>query len=80
MKNTVTWNNDGWTVVEEADGNAHKLEISALAENGIVIEVRRRHSHGEEEVLTKKLDDNHTLPMPLADFKKALKKGELKLK
>ncbi len=79
-KNDIIWNPDGWTIVEIADSSAHKLEISALAENGVVIEVRRRHSRGEEEILKKKLDADHTLPMALADFKEAVETGELKLK
>ncbi len=79
-KNDIIWNADGWTIVDIADGAAHRLELSALAEGGVVVEVRRRHSRGEEEVLKKKLDDTHTLPMPLADFKKAIENGEIKFK
>ena len=76
----IDWNENGWTVIQEADPVKHILEITCLAENGQVIEVRKRHNDGEEEKLTKKLDDAHTLPMSLEDFKTALRKKEIKLK
>ena len=76
----IIWNENGWTVLQSADPDKHILEISCLAEDGKVIEVRRRHNDGEEEKLTKKLDDIHTLPMTFADFKTAFTKGEIKLK
>ena len=76
----IDWNENGWTVIQSADPDKHILEISALTEDGKVIEVRRRHNDGEEEKLTRKLDDTHALPMAFEDFKKAITKGEIKLK
>lgn len=76
----IEWNENGWTVIQEADPVKHVLEIACLTENGKVIEVRRRHNDGEEEKLTGKLDDMHSLPMALVFFKKAITKGEIKLK
>lgn len=79
-KNEILWNENGWTVIGNADGEAHTLEVSALAENGKIVEVRVRHADGEEKVLKAKIDAAHTLPMALADFKAAVARGELKLK
>ena len=76
----IEWNENGWTVIQEADPAKHILEITCLAEDGKVVEIRKRHNDGEEEKLTKKLDDTHTLPIPLAEFKKALSKKEIKFK
>ena len=76
----IEWSKNGWTVIQESDPDKHILEIACLAENGKVVEVRRRHNDGEEEKLTGKLDENHTLPMELEFFKKAVAKGEITLK
>lgn len=76
----IEWNENGWTVIQEADPKKHVLEISCLAKDGEVVEVRIRHNDGEEEKLTKKLDDAHTLPMAFEDFKKAITKSEIKFK
>ena len=76
----IEWNENGWTIIQEADPVKHILEIACLAEDGTVIEVRKRHNDGEEEKLTKKLDDAHSLPMPLKEFKTALRKKEIALK
>lgn len=76
----IEWNENGWTVIQESDPEKHVLEIACLTEDGMVVEVRRRHNDGEEEKLKNKLDDEHSLPMPFADFKKAITKGTLKLK
>ncbi len=76
----ISWNENGWTTIQEADAEKHILEICCLAEDGIVKEVRRRHNDGEEEKLTKVLDGTHELPMPLAEFKKLLRKKEIVLK
>lgn len=76
----IEWNENGWTVIQEADPVKHILEITCLAEDGIVVEVRKRHNDGEEEKFTTKLDNTHSLPMPLDEFKKALRKKEIKFK
>ena len=76
----IEWNENGWTVIQEADPVKHILEITCLAVDGKIIEVRKRHNDGEEEKLTKKLDETHSLPMPLDDFKTALRKKEIKFK
>ena len=77
---SIEWRESGWTVIQESDPEKHLLEIACLAEDGKVVEIRKRHNDGEEEKLTKKLDDAHTLPMSLEDFKTALRKKEIKLK
>ena len=76
----IEWNENGWTVIQEADPVKHILEITCRVEDGKVVEVRRRHNDGEEEKLTGKLDETHTLPMAFEFFKKAITKGEIKLK
>lgn len=76
----IDWNENGWNVIQEADPVKHILEITCLAEDGKVVEVRKRHNDGEEERLTKKLDDTYTLPMSLGEFKKALSKKQIKFK
>lgn len=76
----INWNENGWTVIQEADPVKHILEITCLAEDGIVVEVRKRHNDGEEEKLTQKLDDTYSLPMSLGEFKTALCKKKIKLK
>lgn len=76
----IIWNENGWTIIQDADPDKHILGISCLTENGKVVEVRKRHNDGEEEKLTKKLDDEHTLPMPLDEFKTAIAKGKIKFK
>ena len=76
----IDWNENGWTVIQSADPGKHILEISCFTEDGKVTEVRKRHNDGEEEKLTKKLDEAHTLPMAFEDFKKAIAKGEIKFK
>jgi len=80
MKKDILWLENGWTNIQEADPVAHTLEISCYAEAGIVTAVLMRHHDGEEQKLTGKLDDEHTLPMPLKDFKKAIAKNKIKLK
>ncbi len=79
-KQEISWIPDGWTVIQEADAAKHILEISCFAEKGVVTEVRKRHNDGEEEKLTKRLDETHSLPMALADFKAAVAKKEILFK
>lgn len=76
----IEWNSDGWTIVQEADAEKHILEISCRAENGVVVEVCRRHGDGEEEKLGKNLDGVHKLPMSLEEFKTAIENKTITLK
>lgn len=76
----VNWNENGWTVLQEADAKKHVVEISCFAEGGNVTEIRVRHSRGEEEKITKAIDANHSLPMAFADFKAAFEADEIKWK
>ncbi len=69
-----------YTIIQDVDAEQHLLEISCFAENGVVTEVRKRHNDGEEEKLTKRLDETHSLPMALADFKAAVTKKEILFK
>lgn len=79
-KSEIIWQSEGWTSIQDADAEKHLLGISCLAENGVVVEVRKRHNDGEEEKLTKKLEGDYSLPMALADFRKAVEEGKLTLK
>ncbi len=72
MKKDIIWNENGWTVVQDADAEKHILEISCYAESGMVTQVIERHHDGEETKLTKTFGNGYTLPMPLEDFKKAV--------
>ncbi len=73
----IDWKENGWTLLQEADSKKHILEITCKAEDGVVVEIRKRHNDGEEEKITAAIDENHSLPMPLKDFKKAYKKKEI---
>lgn len=77
MKKNISWNENGWTVLQDADAERHILEISCLAENGVVTQIRKRHNDGEEIKIIDKLDASHHLPMPLADFKTAFLKKQI---
>lgn len=79
-KKEIIWNENGWTVMQDADAEKHVLEISCRAENGVVVEVRSRHNDGEEKKGIVTLDGAEVLPMPLADFKKYYKKGKLTIR
>ncbi len=76
-KNQIIWNEDGWALIQEADPDKHILEVSYRAENGTVVEVRIRHSRGEQEKGSATIDNKNILPMPLGDFKKAFLKGKI---
>ncbi len=76
----INWINDGWTVIQDADAEKHVLEISCFAKDGQVTEIRKRHNDGEEEKLTKKINDEFALPMSLEAFKKAVEAGKINLK
>ncbi len=79
-KKDIIWNEDGWTVVQDADAENHVLEISCRAENGKVVEVRIRHNDGEEAKGSVTLDGENAIPMDIKDFKKAYLKGKLEIR
>lgn len=70
----------GWTVIQEANAEKHILEISCLAEDGKIIEIRKRHNDGEEQKITSKIDATHSLPMDIDEFKTAVENQEILLK
>ncbi len=74
MKKDIFWNENGWTVVQDADAEKHVLEISCYAENGVVTTVIERHHDGEEKKSTKSFGGGNALPMPLDEFKRAVAK------
>ena len=77
----ISWNEEGWTILQEADSKNHILEMSCFCEGGVVTEIRCRHNDGEEETkFTGALKDGYSLPMPLDEFKDAFKKGLINLK
>lgn len=80
MSKKIEWNENGWTSLQEADPKKHILEISCRSENGNVVEVRIRHSHGEEQLAKVTLNGASALPMPIADFQKHFEKDELEMK
>lgn len=72
MKKTdILWNPNGWTRLQDADAEEHKLELTCRAENGVVVEMRVRHNDGEEKPGVVTIDGEPALPMQLAAFKKA---------
>ena len=77
MKKGINWAFDGWTVMQEADKKKHLLEIECFAEQGVVKQVRVRHSGGEEVKYDRNLGNGMSLPMPLEDFKEAFAAGKL---
>lgn len=76
-KAIIDWKENGWTVVQEANAAKHIVEISCLAENGSVVEIRKRHNDGEEEVLKKAINAEYSLPMSLDDFKAVFESGKI---
>ncbi len=66
----IVWNENGWTVLQEADAETHTLEIVCRAENGVVTQVRVRHNDGEEAKATALKYGKPCLPLALDDFKK----------
>ena len=79
-KNDIIWNNDGWTVVQESDPDKHILTINVRAENGTIVEVRTRHTRGEEVKGTVTLDGKDVLPISIEEFKKLFEAGKLEIK
>lgn len=80
MKKDIIWNDNGWTVVQDADAEKHILEISVRSEVGTVVEIRTRHNDGEVTVGSATVDGKNALPMALDEFKKLLKKGEIEIR
>lgn len=76
MKESINWEENGWTLVQEADAEEHKLEISCRTENGVVVEVRIRHNDGEENKGTCTKNGVNALPMTTKEFEKNFKKLE----
>ena len=79
-KKDIVWLENGWTIMQEANAQEHILEISCLAENKSVVEIRKRHNDGEEEIIKSKIDDNYSLPMPLDEFSKLYIKDMISFK
>ena len=73
----IIWNENGWTTLQSADAKKHIVEISCFAEDGTVTQIRKRHNDGEEEKITRAIDKDHSLPMPLADLKAAFLNQEI---
>ncbi|MCQ2455477.1 MAG: hypothetical protein MJ090_05005 [Clostridia bacterium] len=73
----IAWNNDGWTTIRDADPEKHIVEISCYAQKGTVTEIRKRHNDGEEEKITKAINAEFTLPMPIEEFKKILDENKI---
>ena len=76
----IKWNDNGWTVVQNADGKKHVLEISCRAEDGQVVETRIRHHSGEETQGIVLLNGENALPMPIKEFGKLFNKNQLEIK
>ena len=76
-KLNVEFKKDGWTVVQNADGHKHELEIICRAENGIIVETRVRHHSGEEQKGSVTLNGQNALPLSIEDFKKYFESEEL---
>lgn len=71
---------NGWTTLQEANPEKHVLEISVRAEDGMVVEVRIRHSHGEEVQSKVMFQGAPALPMAINDFQKNFSKGLLEIR
>lgn len=80
MRETIRWNENGWTLIQEADAVRHKLEIVCRAEYGVIVEVQIRHNDGNEQKGTVTKDGKNALPMPIKEFEKAFKNSELEFR
>ncbi len=80
-KKKISWKENGWTILEEANAEEHLLEMSCLCEDGVVKEIICRHNDGDEENrFTGALKDGYSLPMPFEDFKTAYESGLIKVR
>lgn len=76
----IEWREDGWTTIQEADTSKHIMEIECRAEAGTVVEVRIRHSRGEEEAAKVLYNGKAALPLAIAEFRKLYENGELEIR
>lgn len=76
-KEIINWNDNGVTVVRENDPEKHIRGISCVAENGTVVEVRTRHSHGEDVKSEVTCDGKAILPISISEFKTLYEQGKL---
>ncbi|MBQ0083353.1 MAG: hypothetical protein KBS52_01120 [Clostridiales bacterium] len=74
------WVNEGWTTVQQANPERHILEIVCRTENGMVVEVRTRHSHGEEAQGIVTVDGKDVLPLSIKEFTALYEKGKMEIK
>ena len=79
-KSKITINENGWTTIQESDPEKHVLEIRCHAENGTVVEVRTRHTRGEEVNGTVTCDGKEVLPISAEEFKSLFEAGKLDIK
>lgn len=56
------------------------MEINCRTENGEVVEVRIRHSRGEEIKAKVMVDGKQSFPMPIDVFESRFNKNELEFK
>ncbi|MBQ0084542.1 MAG: hypothetical protein KBS52_07275, partial [Clostridiales bacterium] len=76
----VEWNENGWTTVQQANPEKHVLEINCRAENGVIVELRTRHSRGEESKGIVTVDGKEALPISIEEFSKLYEKGKIDIK
>ncbi len=76
----IKWNENGWTRMQDGDPAKHQMEINCRAENGTVVEVRIRHSRGEEQKGIVTVAGKEILPLPLEEFKALYKKDALEFR
>lgn len=70
-------NENGWTCLQEANVEKHIMAVNCRAENGMVVEVRIRHSRGEEQIAKVTINGENALPMEVNEFKKNFDKDKL---
>ena len=75
----INWIEDGWTVFRENNPEKHLLGIYCRCEGGKIVEVRTRHTHGEEVEAKVLMDGEQALPMSPADFEKNFKKKKIEI-
>ena len=59
---------NAWTTLQEADVEKHIMAIVARTENGKVVEMRIRHSRGEETPAKITYNGKPALPMDIDEF------------
>ena len=73
----INWNENGWTILQEADASKHIQGVSCRTENGMVVEVRVRHHDSEEATVKVLLNGEPALPMEIKAFEKHFNKDDL---